>query len=205
MSPVSNPPTVPVSLTSPFCRWFFPRVKQRTKRSKRTTKQMTKAININNSRTRGPNRRLHEINFSWWDDIAKIESFQHFHHLKRKNTFYATLFFLLYLLTRFLFFPISYKERMTEVTGKYGKRCEYCKTMQKYTAMLYLDEHVLRSYQFAHETKLWKKKYRGQNEVLKTQSHSLSQPVFFWLPNTFWFFLILFSIIFFDCELGLTL
>lgn len=104
MSPVSNPPTVPVSLTPPFCRWFFPRVKQRTKRSKRTTKQMTKAININNSRTRGPNCRLHEINFSWWDDIAKIESFQHFHHLKRKNTFYATLFFFTIFVNSLPFF-----------------------------------------------------------------------------------------------------
>ena len=44
------------------------------------------------------------------------------------------------------FFPISYKEKITEVTRNYGKRCEYCKTMLKYTGMLYLCEHVLLRY-----------------------------------------------------------
>ena len=90
-------------------------------------------------------------------------------------TFFTTF---VYSLSVF-FFPISYKERITEVTRKYGKRCEYCSTMLKYTGMSYLGEHILLSYQFEHEIKLRKKKQRGKNEVLKTQSHSLWQLFFF--------------------------
>ena len=90
--------------------------------------------------------RLYSLDQMIWLKSKAIKNSTTIRWLKIEKLIYSTLF-LLYLLTRFLFvFPISYKEKITEVTRNYGKRCEYCKTMLKYTGMLYLCEHVLLRY-----------------------------------------------------------
>ena len=70
--------------------------------------------------------RLYSLDEMIWLKSKAIKNSTTIRSLKIEKLIYSTLF-LLYLLTRFLFFfPISYKERITEVTGNYGKRCEYC-------------------------------------------------------------------------------
>lgn len=79
--------------------------------SKRTTKQTSKPTNIKNSKKKGPNRRLHAVILSWWDDIAWIESNWKCHHIRMvKNrkmhllyTFFTT--FVYSLSVFFFLFP----------------------------------------------------------------------------------------------------
>ena len=132
MSPVSNSPNVfPISTTPPpppptktFSAW-------ETQNTNKQVSNQTNKANLLTLKTAGQKAliagymRLFSLDEVLWLKSKAIKTSTTIRRLKQKNTFYSTLF-LLYLLTRFLFFFSYFLQRKNEVIRKYGKRCENC-------------------------------------------------------------------------------